>query len=165
MIEIQRIPKRLAIAEDLPRLEELLCNAKQQMAKDGVTRWTSDYPNREHLLQDITKQQLWVFGDAIKAMVVLEKQSTLWHVKRLVVDARFSGDGIASSILETIKQSTMEANVTEVHICTNHTNLRMIHLIQQQSFSPFRRYHAQDRESLGEFIEFSYSRFVDSLPW
>ena len=73
MIETRRISRKLATVKDLSHLERMLDHAKQQMCSEGITQWTETYPNREDIYRDILKRQLWLFGDDVKAMAVIEE--------------------------------------------------------------------------------------------
>lgn len=162
MIETRRISRKLATVKDLPHLERMLDHAKQQICSEGITQWTETYPNHEDIYRDILKRQLWLFGDDVKAMAVIEENLNFWNIKRLVVDSAFSGKGIASLVIDEIKQLMVVHHVAEARLCTNHTNHRMIRLANHQGFLLHHYYHAQDRENFGAFIEFRYRRFSNA---
>ena len=162
MIETRRIYRILATVKYLSHLERMLDHAKQQMCSEGITQWTETYPNREDIYRDILKRQLWLFGDDVKAMAVIEENLNFWNIKRLVVDSAFSGKGIASLVIDEIKQLMVVHHVAEARLCTNHTNHRMIRLANHKGFLLHHYYQAQDRENFGAFIEFRYCRFSNA---
>lgn len=123
----------------------------------GITQWDSSYPNREVILQDIKKKQLWIYGAHFEACVTVSKSDHTTFIQRLVVSSQFQRSGIARFILtDIIRKEEAKKEMEQIKISTNKSNIPIQKLLMSLNFVSYRRYSMPGREQFGSFIEFIY---------
>lgn len=149
--------KRIAASNETATILALINDGKQQMNAQGISQWDDSYPNKNVILQDIEKKQLWVYGSHCEACVTVQKTDHTSFIQRLVVNSHYQRSGIARFILtDIIQQAESEKQVDQLKISTNNSNSPMQHLLTSLNFIPSRKYRMPGREQFGNFLEFTY---------
>ncbi len=128
---------RLATADDIPALLNLLTRIIPIMHESGNFQWDEHYPNATVFGQDIAKQQLWlVLIDGTTAGLAaltedqepeyaqvgfdLNERAIVTH--RLAVDPAFRGQGVAVALLNKAEQLAHERGIRFLRVDTNSEN-------------------------------------------
>ena len=64
---------RRAEEKDMERLMEIVNDAREYMEECGFVQWTEEYPRREHIFEDIIKEECYVWeeeGDVLGMMTI-----------------------------------------------------------------------------------------------
>ena len=128
------INENLQVAE-LSQLEmvwDIFTRAVAQMNSIGINQWDELYPDKAILLEDIQKQQMYIFSvdDQPAACVVLneeqseEYQEVQWQytngriavIHRVCVDPRLQNRGIAKKLLVQVEEMFKRQGYTSVRL-------------------------------------------------
>lgn len=136
----------LAAIADLDRILEIYDIAKQYMRDSGnPNQWNGAYPDRETLMSDIEKQQLYVWKQqgTIHAVFVLllEEEPTYAYIEGpgwlndepYGTIHRIAGDGTVKGVFERCMEFCKE-KVRNIRIDTHHDNHTMQHLAEKYGF-------------------------------
>lgn len=161
-----------ALSTDLPKLEEILFDAKKSMADQKIYQWTENYPSSTDILTDIQLGELFLLkneGEIICMGTFTRKPlenlsfhqlSDKWFVKRLITKTSEIGNGIGNKWLEQcIDYFTQEDE--RIYSCTNHTNFPMQRLFEKNNFVKIDEKVLEGRESLGSF--YVYEREIGKI--
>ncbi|WOO89167.1 GNAT family N-acetyltransferase [Mollicutes bacterium LVI A0078] len=154
---------RKAETKDIDQIVELLKSAKRRMAEDNLEQWANGeegYPNREIVVSDIEKQEMYVIdldGDiaAVCAInddfyesypVKIEKQDAR-TIHRVAVNQNYLGQGIGKQIYANAEQTIKQMGYNTAVVDTYTMNIKMCNLIKVCNYT-----------ELGEF------QLFDDLP-
>lgn len=136
----------------VPRIWEIILQAKAQMKRAGSTQWQDGYPLHETIEQDIAAGVGFVIlsqGTVIAYGAVsfdsepayneligtwLSQQSYV-VVHRLAVADERKHQGIARGFFEFVEQYALQHNVHSFRVDTNYDNLFMLRLMQSLHFT------------------------------
>jgi ribosomal protein S18 acetylase RimI-like enzyme len=126
--------ENLQVAE-LSQLEmvwDIFTRAVAQMNNTGINQWDELYPDEAILLEDIQKQQLYIFsvdGRPAACVVLNEEQSeeyqeVQWQytngriavIHRVCVDPRLQNRGIAKKLLAQVEEMFKQQGYTSVRL-------------------------------------------------
>lgn len=128
---------RLAAADDIPALLNLLTRIIPIMRESGNFQWDEHYPNATVFGQDIAKQQLWLalIDGAIAGLAALTEDQEPEYAQvgfdlneraivthRLAVDPAFRGQGVAVALLNKAEQLAHERGIRFLRVDTNSEN-------------------------------------------
>ncbi len=128
---------RLATADDIPALLNLLTRIIPIMHESGNFQWDEHYPNATVFGQDIAKQQLWLalIDGAIAGLAALTEDQEPEYAQvgfdlneraivthRLAVDPAFRGQGVAVALLNKAEQLAHERGIRFLRVDTNSEN-------------------------------------------
>jgi ribosomal protein S18 acetylase RimI-like enzyme len=106
---------RIANLDEIDVVLEIVRNAIRYMDENKIFQWDELYPNRTTLIEDIRKQQLYVFdlkGKIIGFIVINEEQSPEFNevkwkyegrvfvIHRLTIDPIYHRKGFASKLMD-----------------------------------------------------------------
>jgi ribosomal protein S18 acetylase RimI-like enzyme len=128
---------RLAAADDLSALMELVQRVVQLMRAAGNLQWDESYPNDAVFQRDIDLEQLWVAEvDTSLAGVAaittdqepdytqvgwdIDEPSIVVH--RLAVDPAFRGAGVARALMQKAEDVAVERRISVLRVDTNTQN-------------------------------------------
>lgn len=142
---------RLAHANDLARIWDLVQKAVHLMNERGNEQWGADYPTRDLYASDIEKNELWCVVDEFDtvmgvaaifsrhepdyAPVPFRKPEPAVSMHRVAVDPDFENRGVASALFSQFENIGHKFGVDALRIDTYHKNERMLALIQKHGFS------------------------------
>jgi GNAT superfamily N-acetyltransferase len=128
---------RLATADDIPALLDLLSRIIPIMRDSGNFQWDEHYPNATVFEQDIARQQLWLalIDGAIAGVAALTEDQEPEYAQvgfdlneraivthRLAVDPAFRGQGVAVALLNQAEQLAHERGIHFLRVDTNSEN-------------------------------------------
>jgi GNAT superfamily N-acetyltransferase len=132
-----RMHLRLADADDVPPIMELVRRVVPLMRAVGNLQWDDAYPNAEVFLGDVELGQLWVAevdGRLAGAAAITTDQSAEYAqvgwdihepaivVHRLLVDPAQRGLGLASALMEKAEAVARERGIGVLRVDTNTAN-------------------------------------------
>lgn len=140
---------------DLERVIEILKDGRNQLAERGIDQWQGDYPNRDHIKEDIENGYAYlVHSDDHEtvgafAMVPAPDQTYdaldgQWEIEtdqyvvihRVAIHSEHAGHGYASglfvALIDYIKEQRPE--ILSIRIDTHEDNAPMQHLIEKYGF-------------------------------
>lgn len=131
---------RSALKTDLPVLLKLTKACAIAMIKQGIFQWNEHYPNPEVFINDLNRQELYVYeneGKVIACIVIStfmdeEYKDISWgttdgdhlYIHRLAVHPSFQGQGIAKQLMDYAENKGRERNKTSVRLDTFSLNKR-----------------------------------------
>jgi GNAT superfamily N-acetyltransferase len=146
---------RLSTLNDVPRIMEIIDDAKALLKSLHIDQWQNGYPNTEQVENDIANGESFVVinaDDTIMAttMFTTRPEQTYkkvfdgeWIVNetkpygvihRLAIHKDFRGLGIAKFIFEELHQKLKQQNIKSLKIDTHEENLGMQSLIKKMGY-------------------------------
>ena len=146
---------RLSTLEDIPRIMEIINDAKQLLASLQIDQWQNGYPNTEQIENDICNKESYVVVNdenqiMATTMFTLRKEPTYkkvidgnWIVDenlpygvihRLAMAKEFRGLGIAKFVFEELHQKLQKQNIKSLKIDTHEKNIGMQSLIKKMDY-------------------------------
>lgn len=142
----------LAKSTDLPRIIEIINQAKQQMYREGKQQWNENYPAAEDIANDIKKNYGYVLTFEKKiiayAAVVFDgepayesingkwlSESPYVVVHRLAVADEMKQKGMAIKVMQEIEKLCAEKDIFSFKVDTNFDNFYMQKVLNKCGFS------------------------------
>lgn len=143
---------RLATLADLPRIWEMILQAKAQMYREGKQQWDESYPLEEHMRIDIEKQYAYVLQEngaviAYAAVVFdgepaydaidgqwLSKQPYV-VVHRVAVADEAKRRGVAVRLMQEVEKLAFSKGLHSFKVDTNYDNFYMQKVLQKCGFT------------------------------
>ena len=146
---------RLSTFNDVPKIIEIINDAKAYLASHNIDQWQNGYPNAEQVENDITNNESYVVtkNDEIigTTMFTLRKEPTYkevidgkWIISehkepygvihRLATSARHRKQGIAKFIFDELHQKLKKQNIQSLKIDTHEDNHGMQSLIKKLGY-------------------------------
>jgi GNAT superfamily N-acetyltransferase len=127
--------------EELDAILELTRSCGRHMRENGIDQWDENYPDRESLDRDITKETLFAYrenGEVVGIIVLNETQDPEYAeinwstsaadrnivVHRLAVSPDHQGKGIARKIMDFAEKWALENNFDAIRLDTFSQNPR-----------------------------------------
>lgn len=143
-----------ATQKDFDRIMEILADGRNQLAEKGVDQWQGDYPNPQHVKEDIEKGfALLVISDDQETVGTLSVVAPPEHdydtmdghwlvdtdqyrvIHRVAIHSNHAGHGYASRMFEEVIDYVQKANdIKSLRIDTHEDNKAMQHLITKYGF-------------------------------
>lgn len=143
---------RLADISDIPRIMEIIGQAKNQMYREGKQQWDETYPTHEHISCDIKSKNGYVmclsesiiaYGavvysgeptySSIQGSWLSDQQYVVLH--RLAVTDEMKRQGIATLFIEEVEKLSKKKGVKSFKIDTNHDNFYMQRILEKRAFT------------------------------
>ena len=142
---------RPAVSSDIPRIMEIIEQAKTQMAKEGRKQWDVNYPARKHIATDIESGYGYVmcicenviaygaviFGqDPTYASINGEWLSNQEYVvlHRLAVADEMKRNGIATRYIGYVEELAISKGFGSFRVDTNFDNTYMLRIFEKLKF-------------------------------
>ena len=146
---------RLATQNDIPKIMEIIDDAKALLKSMHIDQWQNGYPNEEQIQNDINNDESYVVvnnADEIMAttMFTTRKEPTYkevidgtWKIDenlpygvihRLAMSKQFRGQGVAKFVFEYFHNYLKENQVTSLKIDTHEENQTMQSLIKKMGY-------------------------------
>ena len=156
-----------ATQNDLDRIIEILADGRNQLAEKGVAQWQGDYPNREHVKEDIEKGFAYlVVSDDQETVGTLSIVAPPEHdydtmdghwlvdtdqyrvIHRVAIHSNHAGHGYASRMFESVIDYVEKAaHIKSLRIDTHEDNKAMQHLIEKNGFKRVGTLHGVYRKN------------------
>ncbi len=143
---------RLANTEDLPRILELIEQARRFLKSNGVNQWQGDYPQMSDLEADIAQKACYVAEEAGEMMGVVtvifgdeagyEQIKGAWKseqpyavVHRMAVDDAHKGKGVSAFLMQNVDALCAANGVHSIKTDTDPMNLPMNHVLRKSGYA------------------------------
>lgn len=142
---------KVATANNIPRIMELIEQAKVFLKNKGVDQWQKGYPDQACIVQDITahKGYLCVSKQSIIGYLCIDfdgepaysELNGRWLsldpyvvVHRLTLDNTIKGQGLASRVFQLVEDLSRARKVHSFKVDTDNDNTIMKHLLEKNGF-------------------------------
>ncbi|MEY8441504.1 GNAT family N-acetyltransferase [Lactobacillaceae bacterium 24-114] len=164
---------RKATMDDLDTVVDILRDGQNQLAERGIDQWQGDYPNVEHIKEDI--QHGWAYlvesddSQTVGALAIVDAPDHSYDeldgkwlldtdkykvIHRVAIHSKHAGKGYASrlfeSVIDYIKDNRPE--VESLRIDTHKDNKIMQHLITKNGFTKVGELHGVYRPEEESFV-------------
>lgn len=142
---------RPAQASDLPRIWEIVQQAKALMDREGRRQWDATYPLPVHLEADVERHYAYVLEESGKvvayAAVVFDGEPAYTQIRgrwlsdepfvvvhRLAVAEESQGQGVATRVMREVERLSVVRGVFSFRVDTHIENLRMRRVLEKGGF-------------------------------
>lgn len=137
---------------DIPQIMDIIGQAQEYLKMNEIPQWQNGYPNQDTIQQDIDQESSYVLveGSEILATLALSFDGETsydttyegqWRSKgeygvihRIAVDSNYKGRGIASAMIEFVKDICIARGVHNVRVDTHRQNHSMQRLLEKNEF-------------------------------
>ncbi|MET3683936.1 GNAT superfamily N-acetyltransferase [Alkalibacillus flavidus] len=153
---------REATKHDLDQIEIVVNEAKDVMARAGLSQWGETYPLRSHYEKDLHNRELYVYeqdGDVIGVACISDHGHEEYHeiawseadtflcLKRLAVSPSARKRGVGLAFYHFAEQLAAEQGIPYIRTDTNGENKAALKLFQKG------QYTLVDQQYHGDFTE------------
>lgn len=143
---------RLATSSDIPRIMEIIQQAKKQMYREGKQQWNETYPTQEHIACDIKDENGYVmcmsehiiaYGavvfngeptySSIQGSWLSDQQYVVLH--RLAVADEMKKQGIATMFIKEVEKMSFQKGIYSFKVDTNYDNIYMQRTLSKLGFT------------------------------
>lgn len=142
---------RRAEEKDMERLMEIVNDAREYMEECGFVQWTEEYPRRDHIFEDIIKEECYVWeeeGDVLGMMTIClggeplyDAGEVAWNTKkpygaihRFAVAKEARGKGIAGKLFEAGEEFCFKNHCKGIRIDTYRENYTMRNFLKKNQY-------------------------------
>jgi GNAT superfamily N-acetyltransferase len=146
---------RLSLTEDIPKIIEIIDDAKAYLASQNIDQWQNGYPNAKQVENDILNEESYVVvNDDNKIMAtsmftkrkeptykkvidgnwIIDESLSYGVIHRLAMSKDYRGLGIAKFIFEEFHQQLKDKNIQSLKIDTHEENIGMQSLIKKLGY-------------------------------
>ena len=143
-MKISQFSWRKALPEDLPRIHDIIEQAKQQMLREGKQQWNEDYPALTDLQEDVCSKHGYVLCQenelpiAYGAIIIgkepaYDNQECQWlsiATPYIVVHRLAVADEVRNKGIMAVKNG-----IASIRVDTNHDNGYMLRLLARLKFT------------------------------
>lgn len=144
---------RKATMADLPRLMEILSEARQTIAALGIDQWQEGYPNEEAVTEDIALGRSWCLEQEgmVWATFVLVSREPCYDqitdgrwltegenyiaIHRVAIAVARRGQGMAGQIMDFANARAAALGKGSLRIDTHRGNIVMRRMLEKQGFT------------------------------
>lgn len=141
--------------KDLDRIVEILRDGRNQLAERGIDQWQGDYPNVEHIQEDINNGFAYLVHsddhETVGAFAIVEAPDHSYDeldgqwltdtdkylvIHRVAVHSDHAGNGYASGLFKDVIEyvKNERPDIQSLRIDTHQDNMPMQHLIEKYGF-------------------------------
>ncbi len=164
---------RKAELKDFDQVMAILQDGRNQLAESGIDQWQGDYPNPNHVRQDIENGYAYLAkaddGETVGTLTIIpapdhayDQLDGHWQVDtndyvtihRVAIHSDHTGHGYASQLYQAvINYFTSGFNdIKSVRVDTHEDNLPMQHLIEKSGFKRVGTLHGVYRENETSYV-------------
>ena len=143
---------RKSVETDISSIMNIIVQAQAYFNEQGINQWQNNYPNSETIENDIINKNSYVLlsDNNIIGTVVLsfdgEKSYEIiydgkWKsnfkygvIHRIAVDTNYKGLGLASAIINNVKEICLKKGVCSIKVDTQKDNIAMQKLLKKNEF-------------------------------
>ena len=164
---------RKATMEDLDTVMDILRDGRNQLAERGIDQWQGDYPNEEHIKEDI--QHGWAYlvesddDQTVGALAIVDAPDHSYDaldgkwlvdtdkyqvIHRVAIHSKHAGHGYASRLFESVIDYIKEnrKDIKSLRIDTHENNEIMQHLITKNGFTKVGELHGVYRPEEESYV-------------
>ena len=146
---------RRSSLNDIPRILEIINDAKTLLASLKINQWQNGYPNKEQIENDIANKESYVvindvdeiigttmfttrkeptYKEVIDGKWIINENEAYGVIHRLATSADHRKQGIAQFIFNEVHQKLKEQNIKSLKIDTHEENIGMQSLIKKLGY-------------------------------
>lgn len=145
---------RLSTLDDIPKILEIIDDAKALLKSLEIDQWQNGYPNAEQVENDIINKESYVvvnddkiigttmfttrkeptYKKVIDGKWIVEEAKPYGVIHRLATSAKHRNQGIAQFIFNEMHQQLKEQNIQSLKIDTHEKNIGMQSLIKKMRY-------------------------------
>ncbi|MBB1086213.1 GNAT family N-acetyltransferase [Limosilactobacillus fastidiosus] len=164
---------RKATMTDFETVMEMLRDGRSQLAERGVEQWQGDYPNEEHIKEDI--QHGWTYlvqaddNQTVGVFAIVDAPDHSYDeldgkwlldtdkyqvIHRVAIHSKHAGHGYASQLFENVISyvKTNRKDIKSLRIDTHEDNKVMQHLIDKNGFTRVGTLHGVYRSAEESYV-------------
>ena len=159
---------RKATMADLDVVVDILRDGRNQLAERGVDQWQGDYPNVNHVKEDIENGYAYLVkaddGQTVGTLAIVEapdhfydKLNGEWLINtenyvvihRVAIHSRHAGKGYASKLFLSLIEylETERPEIKSIRLSTNENNMAMQRIATKSGFKKVGTLHGAFRPS------------------
>lgn len=137
--------------KDIPKIMEIINNAKLHLKEQGINQWQESYPNIETIENDceISKGYVLISNNEIIAYVFIDfdidfdynvidgawkNQREYGSLHRVAMSANYRGKGLSEHIFNLACELGKANGVYSMRIDTHNDNTKMKHILEKNGF-------------------------------
>lgn len=150
------MPKiRLSSINDVPRILEIIGDAKALLKSLNIDQWQNGYPNQEQIENDISNGESYVilndentivattmftlrpeptYKKVVDGKWIIDETKPYGVIHRLAMSKDFRGQGIAKFVFKELHQQLKEDGIQSLKIDTHEDNKGMQSLIKKMGY-------------------------------
>ena len=145
---------RLSTLDDIPKILEIIDDAKALLKSLEIDQWQNGYPNAEQVENDIINKESYVvvnddkiigttmfttrkeptYKKVIDGKWIVEEAKPYGVIHRLATSAKHRNQGIAQFIFNEMHQQLKDKNIQSLKIDTHEKNIGMQSLIKKMRY-------------------------------
>jgi GNAT superfamily N-acetyltransferase len=141
---------KLSQIDQLEGIFEIFNVCKDSMEKDGIFQWTDSYPNRQIILEDLSKSHSYsLFLDQLCCGVITlntnqepeysnldwdDKDGSCLVVHRLAVLPAYQKRGFASQLMNFAENYALEVGATSIRLDTYSANPKAVNFYEKRGY-------------------------------
>lgn len=157
---------RKAVMTDLDTVVDILRDGRNQLAERGVDQWQGDYPNVEHVKEDIEHGYAYLVqaddDQTIGTLAIVDAPDHFYDkldgkwlidtedyvvIHRVAIHSKHAGKGYASKLFVSVIDylETARPEIKSIRLSTNENNLVMQRVIAKNGFTKVGTLHGAFR--------------------
>ncbi|MFK8061274.1 MAG: GNAT family N-acetyltransferase [Polaribacter sp.] len=146
---------RLSTTKDIPRILEIINDAKALLKSLNINQWQNGYPNQEQIENDIVNKESYIvvnndneiiatsmfttkkeptYKEVIDGNWLINESKTYGVIHRLATSKEHRKQGIAEFVFNEFHQQLKSKNIQSLKIDTHEKNLGMQSLIKKLGY-------------------------------
>jgi predicted GNAT family acetyltransferase len=145
---------RLSTLDDVPRIMEIIEDAKTFLASKNIDQWQNGYPNTGQVENDILKGESYVVINDENQMVatsmfttnkeptykviqgnwIIDEDEIYGVIHRMAIKKEYRKFGLATFLFEEFHMQLLERNIKSLKIDTHEDNVAMQSLIKKLGY-------------------------------
>lgn len=138
--------------KDIEKVMDIINQSKDYFAKNNISQWQGEYPNKDTILKDITNKTSFICkldGEIVATFVLLfdkdkhyDELKGKWlnngkygSIHRLAVHQDYKKRGICTEIFSYCEKICKDYNIKSIRIDTHKLNNIMANLIQKNEYT------------------------------
>ncbi|SDS01496.1 Acetyltransferase (GNAT) family protein [Polaribacter sp. KT25b] len=145
---------RLSKIEDIPKIMQIIEDAKTYLASQNIDQWQNGYPNSAQVESDILKEESYVVINNENKIIatsmfttnpeptyktidgnwLIDETKTYGVIHRMAIKKEFRKFGLATFLFDEFHLQLLEKNIKSLKIDTHEDNLGMQSLIKKLGY-------------------------------
>lgn len=152
MSRITNLETRKAKISDLERIMEIVAQAQQYMADNGIVQWTNGYPERSLIEKEIIDENRYVVCENSQIIATVGifpgiepdyneiyegswiNDSDYLSIHRICVDNNFKGLGLGGVMVRLCEETARRLNIRNIRCDTHKDNISMQKMLIKNGF-------------------------------
>lgn len=141
---------RIAKKEDLPKILDITKACANHLISQNIYQWNDSYPSQKAFLNDISRNELYVFTEntkivgciVVSSLMDEEYKDVSWltptthhfYIHRVAVHPDFQGNGIARALMDFAETKAQNEEQCSIRLDTFSLNKRNITFYKKRGY-------------------------------